>query len=379
MSQTKVEAPFVENNRPFRNIIINGDMQVAQRATSTTGVANDSDEGYNSLDRFGLYYYGNEGGAATMSQDTTVPSDTSYGVQRQSLKIDVTTADTSLGSTGIIALKHTVEAQYIHHSGWDFTSSSSKITLSFWARSVKAGTYCVLFRCHDASGERYFVKEYTLVADTWKHVEMVVPGDSNLVFNADNGEGLEMRWILAAGDDRNDATADTWFAPGSDYDNSTSNQVNFYDSTSNNFFLTGVQLEVGDQATNFEHLPFDVQLQRCQRYYQRLTGAYVQYGQILNGHYNGDNQLQGVYTYPVKMRTGPSLVHSTTSSNNSASAYAIATNGGVDYIDSLLLYNPNDHATLIYTGSGTASGSSGNAGNLHVQANVTEAALSAEL
>ena len=379
MSQTKVEAPFVENNRPFRNIIINGDMQVAQRATSTTGVANDSDEGYNSLDRFGLYYYGNEGGAATMSQDTTVPSDTSYGVQRQSLKIDVTTADTSLGSTGIIALKHTVEAQYIHHSGWDFTSSSSKITLSFWARSVKAGTYCVLFRCHDASGERYFVKEYTLVADTWKHVEMVVPGDSNLVFNADNGEGLEMRWILAAGDDRNDATADTWFAPGSDYDNSTSNQVNFYDSTSNNFFLTGVQLEVGDQATNFEHLPFDVQLQRCQRYYQRLTGAYVQYGQILNGHYNGDNQLQGVYTYPVKMRTGPSLVHSTTSSNNSASAYAIATNGGVDYIDSLLLYNTNDHATLIYTGSGTASGSSGNAGNLHVQANVTEAALSAEL
>ena len=378
MSQTKVEAPFVENNRPFRNIIINGDMQVAQRATSTTGVANDSDEGYNSLDRFGLYYYGNEGGAATMSQDTTVPSDTSYGVQRQSLKIDVTTADTSLGSTGIIALKHTVEAQYIHHSGWDFTSSS-KITLSFWARSVKAGTYCVLFRCHDASGERYFVKEYTLVADTWKHVEMVVPGDSNLVFNADNGEGLEMRWILAAGDDRNDATADTWFAPGSDYDNSTSNQVNFYDSTSNNFFLTGVQLEVGDQATNFEHLPFDVQLQRCQRYYQRLTGAYVQYGQILNGHYNGDNQLQGVYTYPVKMRTGPSLVHSTTSSNNSASAYAIATNGGVDYIDILLLYNPNDHATLIYTGSGTASGSSGNAGNLHVQANVTEAALSAEL
>ena len=378
MSQTKVEAPFVENNRPFRNLIINGDMQISQRATSTTGVANDSDEGYNSLDRFGLYYYGNEGGAATMSQDTTVPSDTSYGVQRQSLKIDVTTADTSLGSTGIIALKHTVEAQYIHHSGWDFTSSSSKITLSFWARSVKAGTYCVLFRCHDASGERYFVKEYTLVADTWKHVEMVVPGDSNLVFNADNGEGLEMRWILAAGDDRNDATADTWFAPGSDYDNSTSNQVNFYDSTSNNFFLTGVQLEVGDQATNFEHLPFDVQLQRCQRYYQRLTGAYVQYGQILNGHYNGDNQLQGVYTYPVKMRGSPSLVHSTTSSNNSSSAYAIATAGGVDYIDSLLLYNPNDHATLIYTGSGTASGSSGNAGNLYVQANVTEAALDAE-
>ena len=307
MSQTKVEAPFVENNRPFRNLIINGDMQVAQRATSTTGVANDSDEGYNSLDRFGLYYYGNEGGAATMSQDTTVPSDTSYGVQKKSLKVDVTTADTSIGATGIIALKQTVEAQYIHHSGWDFTSSSSKITLSFWARSVKAGTYCVLFRCHDASGERYFVKEYTLVADTWKHVEMVVPGDSNLVFNADNGEGLEVRWILAAGDDRNDATADTWYAPGSAYENSTSNQVNFYDSTSNNFFLTGVQLEVGDQATNFEHLPFDVQLRRCQRYFQLFNdGSYDNEG-LFNGTLYTTSTLYGYIPLQTPMRAGPAL------------------------------------------------------------------------
>ena len=309
MSQTKVEAPFVENNRPFRNLIINGDMQVAQRATSTTGVANDSDEGYNSLDRFGLYYYGNEGGAATMSQDTTVPSDTSYGVQKQSLKVDVTTADTSIGATGIIALKQTVEAQYIHHSGWDFTSSSSKITLSFWARSVKAGTYCVLFRDHDASGERYFVKEYTLVANTWKHVEMVVPGDSNLVFNADNGEGLEVRWILAAGDDRNDATADTWFAPGSDYDNATSNQVNFYDSASNNFFLTGVQLEVGDQATNFEHLPFDVQLKRCQRYcfVNHLYSGVGATGGVGSGQCNSTTRADIPYHFPTTMRAIPTV------------------------------------------------------------------------
>ena len=124
----------------FRNLIINGNMSIAQRAATATGVANDANEGYNSLDRFGLYYYGNEGGVATMSRDTTVPSDTSYGVQRKSLKVDVTTADTSLGATGIIALKQTVEAQNIHHSGWDYTSSSSNITLSFWARTVKAGT-----------------------------------------------------------------------------------------------------------------------------------------------------------------------------------------------------------------------------------------------
>ena len=370
MTQTKVEAPFVENNRPFRNIIINGDMQVAQRATSTTGVANDSDEGYNSLDRFGLYYYGNEGGAATMSQDTTVPSDTSYGVQRQSLKIDVTTADTSLGSTGIIALKHTVEAQYIHHSGWDFTSSSSKITLSFWARSVKAGTYCVLFRCHDASGERYFVKEYTLVADTWKHVEMVVPGDSNLVFNADNGEGLEMRWILAAGDDRNDATADTWFAPGSDYDNSTSNQVNFYDSTSNNFFLTGVQLEVGDQATDFEHLPYDVQLRRCMRYFvsystnvgdQPLIPEGDSY--ISNGFMYTSSNMISVIHLPVPMNHRPDLT-----TTNSTGTFQFYRNGAGDALDDLTLSTSSSNIACGIYNSSDASGTAGHAGGLYLHA-----------
>ena len=128
-------------------------------------------------------------------------------------------------------------------------------------------------------------------------------GDSNLVFNADNGEGLEVRWILAAGDDRNDATADTWFAPGSDYDNATSNQVNFYDSASNNFFLTGVQLEVGDQATNFEHLPFDVQLTRCKRYYEK-----IQYkGQITTMAATTQNNAYSRIECEVEKRANPTV------------------------------------------------------------------------
>ena len=241
MSQTKVEAPFVENNRPFRNLIINGDMQIAQRATSAS-VSNNSNEGYSTLDRWALNYFGNEGGVATMSQDTTVPSDTTYGKFSKSIKIDVTTADTSIGTTGSHSLQQNIEASIIHHSGWDYTDSSSKITLSFWARSVKAGDYCVNLQATDAT--RYFVAQYTLVANTWKHVEVVIPGNSDLVFNDDNGEGLQVRWMLSTGDDRDGATADTWFNPGSDFFQSTSSQVNFFDSTDNNFFLTGVQLEV---------------------------------------------------------------------------------------------------------------------------------------
>ena len=302
MTQTKVEAPFVENSRPFRNLIINGDMQIAQRGTSQTGVANNASEGYNTLDRFALNFYGNEGGAATVSQDTTVPSDTTYGKFSKSIKIDVTTADTSIGATGSHALQQNIEASFLHHSGWDYTNSSSKITLSFWARSVKAGDYCVNLQATDAT--RYFVAQYTLVANTWKHVEVVVPGDSNLVFNDDNGEGLQVRWMLSTGSDRDGATAGSWFAPGSDYFQSTSSQVNFFDSTDNNFFLTGVQLEVGDAATNFEHLPFDIQLQRCKRYFENYA---VENGSAIFGLSFNANDATCRLEYKVTKRAAPTI------------------------------------------------------------------------
>ena len=347
MTQTKVEAPFVENSRPFRNLIINGDMQIAQRGTSQTGVANNASEGYNTLDRFALNFYGNECGVATVSQDTTVPSDTTYGKFSKSIKIDVTTADTSIGATGSHALQQNIEASFLHHSGWDYTNSSSKITLSFWARSVKAGDYCVNLQATDAT--RYFVAQYTLVANTWKHVEVVVPGDSNLVFNDDNGEGLQVRWMLSTGDDRDGATAGSWFAPGSDYFQSTSSQVNFFDSTDNNFFLTGVQLEVGDAATNFEHLPHDVQLTRCQRYYYLHTsGAESNTSQVgVFSAYSSSNIQTSVF-HPVQMRAAATadFVQSTD--------YFIAygNNGNDSFVGFDLGGEGNKNGSQLYTASG---------------------------
>ena len=213
---------------------------------------------------------------------------------------------------------------------------SSKITLQFWAQSVKAGDYHIMFRCHDASGERYYISKYTLVANTWKHIEIVVPGDSNLVFNDDNGEGLEVRWMLSAGDDRNDATAGTWFAPGSDYDQTTNTQVNFFDSTDNNFFLTGVQLEVGDVASGFEHLPHDMQLQRCSRYYHPLSygllsSAPVMFGLAfggLDGSNVGSDNVMFPYNFPVPMRDAPTVtVGSAGSGTGSASTQYISEYG----------------------------------------------------
>jgi hypothetical protein len=116
--------------------------------------------------------------------------------------------------------------------------------------------------------------------------------------------------MLSAGDDRNDATADTWYNPGSDFDQTTNTQVNFFDSTDNNFFLTGVQLEVGDAATNFEHLPFDVQLRRCQRYFYRTpdggdSGVSAAYQHLGNGYMHASTNFIGHIVFPEVMRAAP--------------------------------------------------------------------------
>ena len=146
--------------------------------------------------------------------------------------------------------------------------------------------------------------------------------------------------------------------------------------------ITGIQLEVGDEATDFEYTEVSATKLMCERYYQKLTGSYAQYGQIAMIAYNSSAQAQAAIVYRTEMRAAPSLSYTATSSNNSSSAYAIANgssnSGGVDYIDTLLLYNANPISTLLYTGN-SAGGTAREAGNLYVQSNITELALVAEL
>ena len=297
------EAGLNVNQYGNRNLIINGAMQVAQRATSVS-VSDGSNEVYQSLDRYSFIYGNSAGGVATISQDTTVPS--GYGFSN-SYKVDVTTADTSVGSTHQVYFRQIIEAQTVRNSGWNYTDSTgnSKLTVSFWARSSKAGTYCLCLRDVDASGNMYYVKEYTLVADTWKHVTCSVPSNSSLVFNNDNGSGLEVIWNLVAGTDRDSATDGAWNT--ADTSRATSNQVNFFDSTSNVFYLTGVQVEVGDTATDFEHRTFEDELQRCQRYcFVTPTGQTYSWT-ALSGYCNSTSNALTFYQFPVVMRASPSL------------------------------------------------------------------------
>ena len=280
------------------NLIINGAMQVSQRNSGTVAQANSSNEGYATLDRFALQFGNNAGGTITTSQSTTSPD--GFG---NSYKLDVTSADTSVGDTELVYVQQVIEAQNMVNSGWDYTDSSSNMTLSFWVRNSKTGTYCVAFNNFDA-GDRMYTAEYTVsTADTWEKKTVTIPGNSNLSFNLDNGAGLAVYFILASAAGRQ-ASAGSWTGGSPAY--GTSNQVNFLDSTSNVMYLTGVKLEVGDTATDFQHRSYGEELALCQRYYYQVANGASQ--EIGSGWYYSNSMVVSIIELPVPMRANPSVV-----------------------------------------------------------------------
>ena len=282
-------------------IIVNGDMAVAQRSSSTVAQADDSNEGYATVDRFAIKFSNSAGGTITTSRDTTTT--TGFG---QSMKLNVTGADTSVASTHIVDLHQTIEAQVIRNSGWDYTSSSSYLTLSFHIRSSKTGTYCVFFQTNDGTAQMY-TAEYTISsADTFEQKVIAVPGNSNLQFDNDSGIGLRVGFILAVGSGRS-GSAGAWTSGNA---SGTSNQVNFLDSTDNVAYITGVQLEVGQFTSStlpaFQHESFGDNLRRCLRYCYQITSDSSVDTDIVAMTGTGSAGF-GAFRYPVKMRGNPAV------------------------------------------------------------------------
>ena len=275
-----------------KNLIINGAMQVAQRSTSAVAQANDSNEGYATLDRYSLEFGNSAGGTITTSKDSESP--TGFG---SSYKLDVTTADTSLEATHLIFFAQCIEAQTLRSCGWDYTSASSYLTLSFWVKNSKTGIYCVAFNTYDTA--RQYTAEYTISsANTWEKKTITIPGNSALTFNDDNGQGLEIHFMLAVSSGRY-GSAGSWTS-GNAW--GTSNQVNFLDSTSNVGYWTGVQLELGSVATDFEHRSYGEELALCQRYYYKYSGE-----QNIHGCTYNATKYIGCAFFPVPMRANPTV------------------------------------------------------------------------
>jgi len=309
MALSKVNPNFVEQT-PYgrRNIIINGAMQVWQRTTAATSAGNT----YATVDRFAFGV--NTDGAYTTEQSTDTPTGTGY-----SLKAQVTTADTSISSGQYAYMYHEIEAQNLQHLLYG-TSAAKSITLSFWVKSNKTGIYTIILRKLSGT-DCHLVYEYTIdSANTWEKKEITISptaGSTSIITTStgaisnDNARGIQLGWNFAFGSNYNGATNNTWTTNTNHY--ATSNQVNWMDSTSNNFYLAEVQLEVGDTATPFEHRSFGEELALCQRYYCKTYNYTDPPGTNTGSSYwvggsmaqTTTNTWGAVWDYPATMRALP--------------------------------------------------------------------------
>ena len=373
MSQTKVEAPFVANNAHFKNLFINGDMQIAQRATSASSV---NATGFHACDRWG-YKTNGSGLVVTMSQDTDVPTGEGFTT---SLKFDVTTADTSTASAERVHFGQTIEAQNLQHLA-SATSSAKKVTLSFWVKSTITGTYAVAIYKGDQTA-RLVNATYTISsADTWEHKTITFPGDTGGGgIDNDNGSGFQFDWFLIAGTGSTSGGAQTTWANFAAASWAGGHNVNFGSSTDNNYYITGVQLEVGDQATDFEHLPFDVQFNRCCRYYWKpVQGNASTNEYVALGDFYSSTQVDIDFRHITPMRTQPT-VEQGSGTDYFRYYYGQTANGTVD--GAWTYWIGNEHISSLYATASDAVGTS-NAGKACRVLASTEAsayiALNAEL
>lgn len=281
-----------------RNLVINGAMQVAQRATSSSGVTSG---GYHVCDRWSVS--NTSQGTWTISQSSTTP--TGFA---NSLKFDCTTADGTTNASDQLGVDTRIEAKDLVRLNYG-TSSAQTITVSFHVRSNKTGTYT--FEAYAQDPNRGFSKTYTIdSADTWEKKVITIPGDTAASQNFDdNAEiGIIFKWWLAAGSTFTGGTyADNVWRANVNANRISSSNVNLADSTSNEWYITGVQVEIGSAATEFEHRSFGEELSLCHRYYQEHN--YDTHGRyIANGGASSASQSKYIYQYyGGTMRATPSI------------------------------------------------------------------------
>ena len=248
---------LVANNLPFRNIIINGDMSIAQRGTTASSLTSTS---YPTVDRFQFQI--GSAGTWSVEQSSTVPTGQGFA---KSTKIDCTTADASLGASDYVIFGQNIEGQNLQYL-LKGTASAKSLTCSFWVRSNKTGTY--ICEIADNDNTRQISRSYTInSADTWEKKTLTFVGDTSGTLDNDNATSLQLFFWLAAGStfSGGGSLKTSW---GSTTNERAVGQVNLADSTANEWYITGVQLEAGTTASDFEFLPFDMNLQRCQRYFE---------------------------------------------------------------------------------------------------------------
>ena len=286
-----------------RNMVVNGAMTVAQRGISTSITSAGT---YFSPDRFEAGITGTDELAATLSQSTVSPDGFA-----NSLKFEVTTAETTLDADEIVTIRQKFEGQDLQRIAKG-TLSAKQVTASFWVRSSNTGTY--ILELYDSDNTRQVSKSYTVnSANTWEYKTITFPSDATGAFDNDNNLSMFFMFWLAAGSNYTSGTLNTSWAAATTA-NRVVGQTNLIAST-NDFYLTGVQLEIGDTSTPFEHRSYGNELARCQRYYfssDEADSLIIGLGDVTSG-----DSTYFTILHPTTMRTGPTI----TLSNESHSGF----------------------------------------------------------
>jgi hypothetical protein len=359
------QVPFAGISNPvdFRNIVINGDMQIAQRSTS---VASITTSGYYTLDRWNIG--ASSLGTFTMSQSTDVPS--GYGFAN-SLKLDCTSADATPAAGDYFQLNQLFEGQNLQYLKKG-TANALPLTASFWVKSTKTGTF--IAELLDLDNSRQISKSYTVnTTNTWEFKTLTFAGDTTGTLNNDNGSSLVLSFWLGAGTTYTSGTLNTSWASITNA-NRAVGQVNIADSTSNDFLITGVQLEAGEQASGFEFMPIDVNLTRCQRYFEIIIEASSTQNKTIGlGGYYTSTELYLPIRYKVEKRTAPSLVQVT-----GTDFYRRTSNNSNDGFNQFSIARAGINAALIYN-DGQTSGTAGFIAEVATNDTTAKLSMDAEL
>ena len=319
-----------------RNIVINGAMQVAQRGTSATST------GFQTCDRIQFLTNNTDNFAFTVSQSSTAPDGFST-----SQKLDCTTAESSLDADELARFLYKVEGQDIQHFNYG-SSASEEVTVSFYVRSNVTGVYTVEFRLN-AAGTSTITKQYTISsANTWERKILKLPTNTATSVDNDNSNGIELSFCVAAGSNFTTGSLGTSWATTATSSRYAGQAANIMSSTDNEWYITGIQMELGSQATPFEHRSFGEELLLCQRYaivYSKNGQPNMGQKAIGTGASTNSSGAYQAFIFPqVTMRAVPTLTV-----GGSVSDYEILKyeTGFVDLNSSISLYSASGRSLFV--------------------------------
>jgi len=330
-----------------RNMIINGAMNVAQRSASVTGIGTNFG-GYFTCDRWRIVS-GLTAGRLTMTQTADGPN----GISANCIKLDCTTADTSIAAGESLILKQAFEGQNLQRIGSGVVGAK-QITVSFYVKASAAFTFaCEL---ENADNSRQCTKLFDTTTD-WVRQELTFPADpddGSSPFDDDNAASLNLNFWLHAGSTYTSGTLNTAAFANNTNANRVAGIDSFFSNTANNFFITGVQMEVGPVATEFEQEDIGVTLAKCQRYYYK-TGPIATNGCFGTGFNVSTTVGVGETVFPVKLRAIPTALEQ----NGTAAHYRIAhraTATNCSAVPALDRVNTDRAITTFTVGSGLTAG-----------------------